>query len=97
MLNPEILLLDEPLGSIDPLVRYELQEDLKDIFESLEKTVLLVTHDLGEAGFLGDEIFLMNEAEIVQRGVINEIIKEPKDEFVARFVTAQRNHLEEMK
>lgn len=97
MFNPEILLLDEPLGSIDPLVRYELQEDLKDIFESLEKTVLLVTHDLGEAGFFGDEIVLMNEAEIVQRGVINEIIKEPKDEFVARFVTAQRNHLEEMK
>ena len=59
MLNPEILLLDEPLGSIDPLVRYELQQDLKEIFESLEKTVLLVTHDLGEAGYLGDEILCL--------------------------------------
>ncbi len=95
MLNPEILLLDEPLGSIDPLVRFELQEDLKNIFNSLKKTVLFVTHDLGEAGYLGDEIVLMNEGEIIQKGVISEIIKEPKDEFVSRFVTAQRNHLEE--
>jgi osmoprotectant transport system ATP-binding protein len=96
MLNPEILLLDEPLGSIDPLVRFELQEDLKGIFESLGKTVLLVTHDLGEAGYLGDEIVLMNKGEIIQKGSIKEITQNPADGFVKRFVSAQRNHLEEV-
>lgn len=97
MLDPEILLLDEPLGSIDPLVRYELQSDLKQIFENLEKTVLLVTHDLSEAGFLGDEIVLMNEGQIEQTGKLTDIIKNPKNEFVQRFVHAQRSHLDEVK
>lgn len=95
MLDPEILLLDEPLGSIDPLIRYGLQNDLKEIFQSLNKTVLLVTHDLGEAGFLGDEIVLMNEGEIEQHGTLSDLIKNPGNEFVKRFVSAQRNHLTE--
>lgn len=97
MLDPEILLLDEPLGSIDPLVRYELQSDLKQIFENLGKTVLLVTHDLSEAGFLGDEIVLMNEGQIEQTGKLTDIIKNPKNEFVQRFVNAQRSYLDEVK
>ena len=96
MLNPEILLLDEPLGSIDPLVRFELQEDLKEIFKSLDKTVLLVTHDLGEAGYLGDKIILMNNGQIIQKGTVSEIINKPENSFVKKFVTAQRNHLEEI-
>ena len=95
MLDPDILLFDEPLGSIDPLVRHELQSDLKDIFRSLNKTVLLVTHDLGEAAFLGDEIVLMKEGEIVQQGGIQEITKNPASEFVERFIKAQRSPLEE--
>lgn len=94
MLDPEILLLDEPLGSIDPLVRYELQADLKEIFTSLHKTVLLVTHNLGEAAYLGDEIILMNEGKRIQKGVISELVKNPVNEFVKQFVTAQRSHLE---
>ncbi|MEJ2494394.1 MAG: ATP-binding cassette domain-containing protein [Ignavibacteriaceae bacterium] len=68
MLEPEFLLLDEPLGSLDPLIRYDLQEDLKDIFERLGKTVILVTHDLHEAVFFADEIILMREGTIVQKG-----------------------------
>lgn len=95
MLDPDILLFDEPLGSIDPLVRHELQSDLKDIFRSLNKTVLLVTHDLGEAAFLGDEIVLMKEGEIVKQGGIHEITKNPASEFVERFIKAQRSPLEE--
>ncbi|MFY0683002.1 MAG: ATP-binding cassette domain-containing protein [Balneola sp.] len=95
MLDPDILLFDEPLGSIDPLVRHELQSDLKDIFRSLNKTVLLVTHDLGEAAFLGDEIVLMREGEIVQRGGIHQITENPASEFVERFIKAQRSPLEE--
>lgn len=95
MLDPDILLFDEPLGSIDPLVRHELQSDLKDIFQSLNKTVLLVTHDLGEAAFLGDEIVLMKEGEIIQQGSIHQITKNPASEFVERFIKAQRSPLEE--
>ncbi|MBO6792512.1 MAG: ATP-binding cassette domain-containing protein [Balneolaceae bacterium] len=96
MMDPPILLLDEPLGSIDPLVRYDLQSDLKDIFKRLNKTVVLVTHDLGEAGFLGDEIVLMNQGQIIQKGTIQSIVKHPNNEFVSQFVKAQRNHLEEI-
>jgi len=95
MLDPEIIVLDEPLGSIDPLVRYELQADLKSIFISLKKTVLLVTHDLGEAAYLGDEIVLMKEGSIVQHGSIQEIVKQPANSFVERFVNAQRSPLME--
>ncbi|XWN37832.1 MAG: ATP-binding cassette domain-containing protein [Balneola sp.] len=94
MLDPDIILLDEPLGSIDPLVRHELQSDLKKIFQELNKTVLLVTHDLGEAAFLGNEIVLMKEGEIIQQGNIRQIINNPADEFVERFVSAQRSPLE---
>jgi osmoprotectant transport system ATP-binding protein len=94
MLDPDIILLDEPLGSIDPLVRHELQTDLKQIFRKLNKTVLMVTHDLGEAAFLGNKIVLMKEGEIVQQGDIQDIIKNPASAFVERFVTAQRSPLE---
>lgn len=94
MLDPDILLFDEPLGSIDPLIRYDLQSDLKQIFKSLNKTVILVTHDLGEAAYLGDEIVLINEGEIIQKGSIKEFIRNPKSEFVTRFVSAQRSPLE---
>ncbi|MGM0459184.1 MAG: ATP-binding cassette domain-containing protein [Bacteroidota bacterium] len=95
MLDPEIILLDEPLGSIDPLVRYELQNDLRSIFRKLNKTVLLITHDLGEAAFLGDLIVLMKEGDIVQKGPIEKIIREPANDFVRSFVHAQRSPLEE--
>lgn len=94
MLDPPILLMDEPLGSIDPLVRYELQNDLRSIFRKLEKTVLLVTHDLGEAAFLGDRIALMQSGEIVQQGSLEELVRNPRNEFVKRFVQAQRSPLE---
>ena len=59
MLDPDVLLLDEPLGDLDPMIRAELQQDLRTIFRELDKTVVLVTHDLGEAGYLGDTITLL--------------------------------------
>ncbi len=90
MLDPGILLLDEPLGALDPLIRYDLQEDLKKIFQELKKTVVLVTHDLSEAGFFGDKIVLLMNGEIIQTGSIEDLIKRPKNEFVRRFITAQR-------
>ncbi len=90
MLDPPLLLLDEPMGALDPLVRYDLQEDLKEIFRELNKTVVLVTHDMGEANFFGEDVMLMAAGRIVQRGRIADFYQHPADEFVTRFITAQR-------
>ncbi len=89
MLSPELLLLDEPLGALDPLVRASLQKDLKDIFTALKKTALLVTHDLAEAAYFGDEIVLMNDGRIVQHGSIDDLRKNPANDFVSEFINAQ--------
>jgi len=90
MLSPELLLLDEPLGALDPLVRAALQKDLKGIFARLKQTALLVTHDLAEAAYLGGEIVLMNEGRIVQRGSIVDLRERPATSFVSEFINAQR-------
>jgi len=90
MLSPELLLLDEPLGALDPLVRASLQKDLKEIFARLRQTALLVTHDLAEAAYSGDEIVLMNEGRVVQQGSIADLRKKPATDFVREFVNAQR-------
>jgi osmoprotectant transport system ATP-binding protein len=90
MLSPELLLLDEPLGALDPLVRAGLQKDLKQIFARLRQTALLVTHDLAEAAYLGDEIVLMHEGRIVQRGSIVDLRDRPANDFVSEFISAQR-------
>jgi osmoprotectant transport system ATP-binding protein len=90
MLDPDLLLLDEPLGALDPMIRSELQADLKRIFQSLGKTVVLVTHDLGEAAFFGDLIVLLHHGRIIQRGSPDQLISSPADPFVTRFINAQR-------
>jgi osmoprotectant transport system ATP-binding protein len=90
MLDPALLLLDEPLGALDPLIRSELQADLRGIFQKLHKTVVLVTHDLGEAGFLGDTLVLMQAGRIVQQDTFANLIQAPAGEFVTRFINAQR-------
>ncbi len=90
MLSPELLLLDEPLGALDPLVRASLQKDLKEIFTRLQQTALLVTHDLAEAAYLGHRIVLMNEGRIVQQGSIVDLREKPADAFVSEFLNAQR-------
>ena len=90
MLSPELLLLDEPLGALDPLVRSSLQRDLKDIFMRLGQTVLFVTHDLAEAIYFADQIVLMNEGRIVQKGTITDLRERPADPFVSEFINAQR-------
>jgi osmoprotectant transport system ATP-binding protein len=90
MLSPELLLLDEPLGALDPLVRAALQKDLKEIFARLKQTVLFVTHDLAEAIYFGDEIVLMKEGEIVQKGAAIDLRERPAKPFVSEFINAQR-------
>jgi osmoprotectant transport system ATP-binding protein len=94
MLDPELLLLDEPLGALDPMIRADLQFDLSEIFRSLQKTVVLVTHDIGEAAFFGDTIVLLRNGEIVQQGTVYQLMHEPADPFVSSFFRAQRQPLE---
>jgi osmoprotectant transport system ATP-binding protein len=91
MLDPALLLLDEPLGALDPLIRSDLQADLRGIFQTLRKTVVLVTHDLAEAGFLGDTLVLMQAGRIVQQDDLSNLIRSPADDFVTRFLNAQRH------
>src|SRR5438045_9474964 len=91
MLSPELLLLDEPLGALDPLVRAALQKDLKEIFARLRQTTLLVTHDLAEAAYLGDEIVLVNEGRIVKQGSLADLREKTASSFVSEFINAQRS------
>lgn len=90
MLEPDLLLLDEPLGALDPMIRSDLQSDLRRIFRSRDKTVVMVTHDLHEAAYFADEIMLLRDGSIVQRGTIRDFLESPRDEFVTQFVNAQR-------
>ncbi len=90
-LDPDVLLLDEPLGALDPMVRASLQTELKEIFSRLGKTVILVTHDMAEAGYIADSIVLMREGRIVQQGTLDDLRERPADGFVSEFITAQRS------
>jgi osmoprotectant transport system ATP-binding protein len=93
MLDPAALLLDEPLGALDPLVRADLQDDLRVVFRALGKTVILVTHDVGEAAYLGDRLVLLRDGLVLQDGAARDLLERPADPFVARFVGAQRRPL----
>ncbi len=90
MLDPPILLLDEPLGALDPLVRDGLQVQLREIFRALGKTVLLVTHDIREAAMLGQTVSLMTEGRMVQHGAFLDLATKPANDFVRAFFHAQR-------
>lgn len=94
MLDPDVLLLDEPLGALDPMIRADLQNDLRELFANLDKTVVLVTHDMDEAVYFGHNIVLMRRGGIVQRGTIRELLTDPATEFVTRFINAQRSELD---
>ncbi|MEO6418883.1 MAG: ATP-binding cassette domain-containing protein [Polyangiaceae bacterium] len=96
MLDPEWVLLDEPLGALDPITRRALQSELRDIFARLKKTVILVTHDMGEAAYFGDVIVLMRKGKIVQRGTARELLESPAEPFVSEFIRAQRSPLDDL-
>lgn len=90
MLDPEILFLDEPLGALDPLNRVSLQEEMKIIFSQLGKTVVMVTHDMGEAASLADLIVIMKEGYLLQYDTLSNLSSHPADPFVSEFINAQR-------
>lgn len=90
-MNPPVLLLDEPMGALDPLVRMALQQEFKNIFSRLNKTVVIVTHDLTEAVFLADQITLLNEGSVIQTGTYQDFSQKPADPFVTQFINAHRS------
>jgi osmoprotectant transport system ATP-binding protein len=89
MLDPPILLLDEPLGALDPITRSSLQAQLARIFGELRKTVVLVTHDVREAFVFGSVITLLSHGRIVQQGTLADLAQRPADPFVSEFLNAQ--------
>ncbi|MDE2497568.1 MAG: ATP-binding cassette domain-containing protein [Xanthomonadaceae bacterium] len=91
MLDPPTLLLDEPLGALDPLVRHGLQDELREIFARLGKTVIMVTHDMAEAAFFSDHLILMRRGRIIQDGRLEDFQRTPADDFVREFLAAHRN------
>jgi osmoprotectant transport system ATP-binding protein len=90
MMDPAVMLLDEPMAALDPLIRSSLQQELKSIFQRLAKTVLLVTHDLGEAVFLAEQITMLHEGRIMQSGTYRDLLRHPANPFVTQFINAQR-------
>ncbi|WP_431799316.1 ABC transporter ATP-binding protein [Microbacterium kunmingense] len=89
--DPNILLMDEPFGAVDPIVRAELQEELLRIQREVAKTIVFVTHDIDEAFLLGDQVVILEKgAQVAQRGTPDEIIEAPATDFVASFIGADR-------
>ena len=89
--DPNILLMDEPFGAVDPLVRADLQQELLELQKTLAKTVLFVTHDIDEAFLLGDYVAILEVGgRIVQHGTPEEILAQPANGFVEAFIGADR-------
>lgn len=89
--DPNILLMDEPFGAVDPIVRADLQQELLRLQRELDKTIVFVTHDIDEAFLLGHQIVILQKgAKIAQKGTPEEILANPADDFVATFIGADR-------
>jgi len=88
--KPQYLLLDEPMAALDPIMRRELQTTLKEIFGMLQTTVILVTHDVGEAAFFGDSITLLHQGLVLQHGRFSDLVRSPHHPHVTEFLQAQR-------
>jgi len=90
MMDPDVLLLDEPLTALDPMIRSDLQRELRRVFERLRKTVLFVTHDIAEAAYIAGELAIMRAGKVLQRGSLRDLVRNPADPFVTEFIRAQR-------
>lgn len=84
--DPDIILMDEPFSALDPITRHNLQQDVLNLQQKFQKTVVFVTHDMQEALSLGDRICLMNNGKIEQIGTADEILKKPANDFVREFL-----------
>lgn len=90
-LNPQLLVLDEPLSALDPIVRSNLQTELKSLFNRLKKTVIIVTHDLAEAAYFGHTINILKAGELLQSGSFEELTSHPAHPYVEEFIRSQRS------
>jgi osmoprotectant transport system ATP-binding protein len=89
--NPNILLMDEPFGAVDPIVRAELQQETNRLQRDLDKTIVFVTHDIDEAFLLGHQVVILETgAKIAQVGTPSEITENPANEFVANFIGVEK-------
>lgn len=84
--DPDVLLMDEAFSALDPLIRKDMQDELLQLHNDMEKTIIFITHDLDEALRIGDRILLMKDGEVVQIGTPEEILMSPSNEYVERFV-----------
>lgn len=84
--DPDILLMDEPFSALDPLIRREMQLELLDIQDRLQKTIIFITHDVNEAFKLGDRVAVMKDGHVVQVGTPEEIIGHPANEYISEFI-----------
>src|SRR5262249_47384813 len=84
--SPQVLLMDEAFSALDPLIRKDMQEELRELQEKLKKTIIFITHDLNEALRIGDRIALMKDGSIVQIGTPEEIMITPANEYVEKFI-----------
>lgn len=85
--DPKIILMDEPFSALDPITRASLQEDVKKLQKQINKTIVFVTHDIEEAFLLGDKICIIQDGELIQTGTKQEIISNPKNNFVKKFIS----------
>lgn len=83
--EPEILLMDEPFGALDPLIRRDMQDELLELQRTMKKTIIFITHDLNEALILGSRIAIMRNGRFVQVGTAEDIVANPADDYVAAF------------
>ena len=88
--DPDVLLMDEPFGGLDPLTRDQLHEELKQLQDKVNKTIIFVTHDMDEALKLADRVTLMRDGKLIQVDTPEEILRNPNDEFVANFIGSER-------
>ncbi len=93
VMDAPILLMDEPFSGLDPLIRRELQDEMIHLQKVMHKTIFFVTHDLSEALRMGDRMAIMKKGEIVQVGSPDEVIANPADDYVSRFVSDEREHM----
>ena len=88
--DPKIILMDEPFSALDPITRASLQEDVKKLQKQIHKTIVFVTHDIEEAFLLGDKICIIQDGELIQSGTKQEIISNPKNDFVKKFIAIKK-------
>lgn len=84
--DPDVLLMDEAFSALDPLIRKDMQDELLDLQETMNKTIIFITHDLDEALRIGDRIMIMKDGSVVQIGTPEEILTQPENDYVERFV-----------